>query len=56
MYIILYKSQYDYIFKFGCYTAGFGLLPFLWAVNAIWFSREAFVVPPYEQQKQIKQC
>ncbi|KAM0729078.1 Gamma-secretase subunit pen-2 [Formica fusca] len=36
------------------FRAGFALLPFLWAVNAIWFSKEAFVAPPYEEQKQIK--
>ncbi|RLU16532.1 hypothetical protein DMN91_010600 [Ooceraea biroi] len=36
------------------FRAGFALLPFLWAVNAIWFLKEAFVVPPYEEQKQIK--
>ncbi|KAL2722592.1 gamma-secretase subunit pen-2 isoform X1 [Vespula squamosa] len=36
------------------FRAGFALLPFLWAVNAIWFIREAFIVPPYEEQKQIK--
>ncbi|XP_018344686.1 PREDICTED: gamma-secretase subunit pen-2 [Trachymyrmex septentrionalis] len=36
------------------FRAGFALLPFLWAVNAVWFSKEAFIAPPYEEQKQIK--
>ncbi|XP_011869739.1 PREDICTED: gamma-secretase subunit pen-2 [Vollenhovia emeryi] len=36
------------------FRVGFALLPFLWAVNAVWFSKEAFVAPPYEEQKQIK--
>lgn len=44
------------VFFFVFVIAGFALLPFLWAVNAIWFSKEAFVVPPYEEQKQIKKC
>ncbi|CAL7951813.1 presenilin enhancer, gamma-secretase subunit [Xylocopa sonorina] len=36
------------------FRAGFVLLPFLWAVNAIWFAKEAFIKPHYEEQKQIK--
>ncbi|KOC63068.1 Gamma-secretase subunit pen-2 [Habropoda laboriosa] len=36
------------------FRAGFILLPFVWAVNAIWFAKEAFVTPQYEEQKQIK--
>ncbi|XP_058805843.1 gamma-secretase subunit pen-2 [Phymastichus coffea] len=36
------------------FYGGFGLLPFLWAVNAIWFAQQAFCAPPYEEQKQIK--
>ncbi|XP_068621989.1 gamma-secretase subunit pen-2 [Battus philenor] len=36
-------------FKVGCV-----LLPFVWAVNAVWFFKEAFVKPPYDEQKQIK--
>ncbi|XP_045107778.1 gamma-secretase subunit pen-2-like [Portunus trituberculatus] len=36
------------------YMAGFALLPFMWAVNALWFMREAFWVPPYPEQKQIR--
>ena len=35
---------------------GFALLPFLWFVNSIWFFKEAFLKPPYEEQKQIKTC
>ncbi|XP_015432247.1 PREDICTED: gamma-secretase subunit pen-2 isoform X2 [Dufourea novaeangliae] len=38
------------------FRAGFALLPFLWAVNAVWFAKEAFTVPHYEEQKQIKRC
>ncbi|XP_063836634.1 gamma-secretase subunit pen-2 [Ostrinia nubilalis] len=36
-------------FKVGCL-----LLPFVWAVNAVWFFKEAFVKPPYDEQKQIR--
>ncbi|CAG9794616.1 unnamed protein product [Diatraea saccharalis] len=36
-------------FKVGCV-----FLPFVWAVNAIWFFREAFLKSPFEEQKQIK--
>ncbi|OAD57795.1 Gamma-secretase subunit pen-2 [Eufriesea mexicana] len=36
------------------FRAGFVFLPFLWTVNAIWFAKEAFVEPHYEEQKQIK--
>ncbi|KPJ17419.1 Gamma-secretase subunit pen-2 [Papilio machaon] len=36
-------------FRVGCL-----LLPFAWAVNAVWFFNEAFVKPPFEEQKQIK--
>uniref|UniRef100_UPI00358F29F7 gamma-secretase subunit PEN-2 n=1 Tax=Myxine glutinosa TaxID=7769 RepID=UPI00358F29F7 len=36
------------------YRGGFALLPFLWFVNAVWFFREAFLKPQYEQQQQIK--
>ncbi|XP_038219865.1 gamma-secretase subunit pen-2 [Zerene cesonia] len=36
-------------FKVGCI-----LLPFVWAVNAVWFFKEAFVKPPFEEQKEIK--
>ncbi|XP_041970453.1 gamma-secretase subunit pen-2 [Aricia agestis] len=36
-------------FKVGCI-----LLPFVWAVNAVWFFKEAFLKPPYEEQKFIR--
>ncbi|XP_012280933.1 gamma-secretase subunit pen-2 [Orussus abietinus] len=36
------------------FRAGFAALPFLWTVNAIWFAKEAFTAPPYDEQKQIK--
>nr|AEF33369.1 putative gamma-secretase subunit pen-2 [Crassostrea ariakensis] len=36
------------------YIGGFAFLPFLWFVNSIWFFREAFLKPEYQQQKQIK--
>ncbi|KAK4291212.1 hypothetical protein Pmani_028676 [Petrolisthes manimaculis] len=34
--------------------AGFALLPFMWAVNFVWFLHEAFKAPPYPEQKQIR--
>ncbi|GBP57336.1 Gamma-secretase subunit pen-2 [Eumeta japonica] len=37
------------IFSVGCL-----LLPFVWAVNAVWFFKEAFMKPPFEEQQQIK--
>ncbi|XP_015517602.1 gamma-secretase subunit pen-2 [Neodiprion pinetum] len=36
------------------FRGGFALLPFLWAVNAVWFAQEAFTVPQYDEQKQIR--
>ncbi|XP_011311850.1 gamma-secretase subunit pen-2 [Fopius arisanus] len=36
------------------FRGGFALLPFLWAVNAIWFFKEAFIRPHYEEQKTIR--
>jgi len=36
------------------FRAGAAFLPFIWAVNAIWFFNEAFRKPEYEEQKQIK--
>ncbi|XP_045388264.1 gamma-secretase subunit PEN-2 isoform X1 [Lemur catta] len=33
---------------------GFAFLPFLWLVNIFWFFREAFLVPAYTEQSQIK--
>ncbi|XP_039706070.1 gamma-secretase subunit PEN-2 isoform X1 [Pteropus medius] len=32
----------------------FAFLPFLWLVNIFWFFREAFLVPAYTEQSQIK--
>ncbi|KAK2175747.1 hypothetical protein NP493_711g03013 [Ridgeia piscesae] len=37
------------------YFGGFAFLPFLWCINAIWFFKEAFTMPPYPQQAKIKQ-
>ncbi|XP_043472910.1 gamma-secretase subunit pen-2 isoform X2 [Leptopilina heterotoma] len=36
------------------YFRGFALLPFLWAINSIWFFRQAFLEPYFEEQKQIR--
>ncbi|KAJ8956356.1 hypothetical protein NQ318_015094 [Aromia moschata] len=36
------------------FKAGFALLPFVWAVNTVWFFNEAFRKPAYEEQKHIK--
>nr|CAI5824834.1 unnamed protein product [Callosobruchus analis] len=36
------------------FRIGFLFLPFVWAVNAIWFFNEAFRKPAYEEQKRIK--
>ncbi|XP_055686727.1 gamma-secretase subunit pen-2 [Lutzomyia longipalpis] len=36
------------------FRAGFALLPFVWAINTIWFFSEAFRKPAYEEQAQIK--
>nr|CAH7766969.1 unnamed protein product [Callosobruchus chinensis] len=38
------------------FRIGFLFLPFVWAVNAIWFFNEAFRKPAYEEQKRIKKC
>uniref|UniRef100_A0A452F5K3 Gamma-secretase subunit PEN-2 n=1 Tax=Capra hircus TaxID=9925 RepID=A0A452F5K3_CAPHI len=38
------------------YLGGFAFLPFLWLVNIFWFFREAFIVPAYTEQSQIKGC
>lgn len=32
------------------------MLPFLWAVNAVWFAKEAFSAPHYDEQKEIRRC
>ncbi|CAN8022591.1 gamma-secretase subunit PEN-2 [Ixodes scapularis] len=36
------------------YRGGFFILPFLWFVNAVWFFKEAFVRPPFDEQKTIR--
>ncbi|XP_023015181.1 presenilin enhancer, gamma-secretase subunit [Leptinotarsa decemlineata] len=36
------------------FRIGIFLLPFVWAVNAVWFFNEAFRKPEYEEQKHIK--
>ncbi|KAG0710198.1 Gamma-secretase subunit pen-2 [Chionoecetes opilio] len=36
------------------YMAGFAFLPFMWAVNFVWFLHEAFWAAPYPEQKQIR--
>lgn len=37
-------------------TVGFAFLPFIWAVNSIWFFDEAFRKPAYDEQKSIRRC
>lgn len=37
------------------FLGGFALLPFLWAVNAVWFGPLAFRAPPFAEQKAIRQ-
>jgi presenilin enhancer 2 len=38
------------------FSVGFGLLPFVWTVNVVWFFEDAFLKPAFEEQKQIKRC
>ena len=34
---------------------GFALLPFLWAINVVWFFKDAFLrKPEFSQQKELK--
>ncbi len=33
---------------------GFACLPFLWAVNAVWFFREAFLRPAFSGQAEMR--
>ena len=34
---------------------GFAFLPFLWAINAVWFFKEAFIrKPEYPEQSEVK--
>ena len=38
------------------FYGGFALLPFLWAINVVWFFKEAFIrKPEFPQQKDLKQ-
>lgn len=55
-YLNLWRQQFTRVLIVYLITVGFALLPFLWAVNAVWFLKEAFVVPAYEEQQQIKKC
>ncbi len=41
---------------FAFFSGGFAFLPFLWAINSVWFFKEAFVKEQYEQQRQIRRC
>lgn len=43
----LYLSKWYFI-------SGLAFLPFIWAVNAVWFFNEAFRKPEYAEQKQIR--
>jgi presenilin enhancer 2 len=36
------------------FFCGFAFLPFLWAINAVWFFRDAFCRPPFAAQKSMK--
>lgn len=45
--------MFQFVFFF---LGGFAFLPFLWLVNIFWFFREAFLVPAYTEQSQIKGC
>lgn len=46
-----YKLHNSLYFLF---LGGFAFLPFLWLVNAIWFFREAFLKPHYDEQSTIR--
>ena len=43
-------------FVFLLISAGFAFLPFLWAINSVWFYGEAFKKPAFDEQKEIKKC
>ncbi|XP_065072591.1 gamma-secretase subunit pen-2 [Ochlerotatus camptorhynchus] len=36
------------------FKVGFALLPFVWAINTVWFFSEAFRKPTYDEQKEIR--
>lgn len=53
------EDRHCLTFQFVCFFSllgGFAFLPFLWLVNIFWFFREAFLVPAYTEQSQIKGC
>jgi hypothetical protein len=52
VYDILSELTFSYLLE----TGGFAFLPFLWFINSVWFFKEAFLKPQYQQQKQIKTC
>ena len=57
MYINITIAPSDCV-NFSCFLfpGGFAFLPFLWAINSIWFFKESFMKEHYEQQAQIKKC
>lgn len=46
----------EFLWLTCCVPAGFIFLPFVWAINTIWFFSEAFRKPAYEEQNEIKKC
>ncbi|KAF6031416.1 PSENEN [Bugula neritina] len=36
------------------YLAGFALLPFVWAINAVWFFKYAFKSTEFPEQKKMR--
>ncbi len=47
------REKADLCRRYFC--LGFALLPFLWAVNAVWFFREAFLRRPgFPEQKELR--
>jgi presenilin enhancer 2 len=36
--------------------AGFAILPFLWAINTVWFFNDAFRKPLFEEQAEMRKC
>lgn len=57
MFIFFVCKIYNLIlFIFLFQSGGFAFLPFLWFINSVWFFREAFLKPEYQEQRQIKTC
>jgi len=48
------KADAKLILSRKYYYAGFAFLPFLWAINAVWFFNDAFRKPPFEEQIQLR--